>query len=277
MSRRKPLTVPGDTAYRYDGSIHGLYCCVHACVYSGRMPVDVIAADEEAPSLLPAQEIKTDAQKAQRVRDALAQKVCPRARELLETVFLSAMPRKGLPLVRFAVRAFEQGRQIVAMLQHPDVSPLLQAEQHLLGEAHLLKGFVRFSDYQGRLIATIRPKNFVLPFLVEHFAERYACEEFLIFDRTHRAALVWAQGQAHILPMEEAPVFGLSDEEALYRALWKQFYHTIAIQARVNPTCRRTHMPMRYWSEMTEMCEELAQGPRPIAGGPRPALPARKG
>ena len=52
--------------------------------------------------------------------------------------------------------------------------------------------------------------------------------------------------------------FPPADEtEEQYRALWRQFYKTIAIEARHNPKCRMTHMPKRYWENMTEMREYL--------------------
>lgn len=259
MSGRRPLTQPGDTALRYDGSLKGFYCCVYESVYSRQMPLDIWPAGQEQASLLPSRSVITDAGRAARVRDALAQKVCPRAQTLVETVFLSCLAQKEMPMLRFVVMAFEQGRQVVSMLHHPDVATLLGAERHLEGEAHLLKGFARFSDYEGRLIATIRPKNFILPFLAEHFVERFSQEDFLIYDRTHQAALAYVQQRARILPMEAPPVFDVSQEEAQYRALWRQFYRTISIEARENPVCRRSHMPMRYWSEMTEMQEYLPE------------------
>ena len=53
------------------------------------------------------------------------------------------------------------------LLSHIAVQPMLAARQNLLNEAHLLKEFLRFSDYDGALAATITPKNYVLPFLEE--------------------------------------------------------------------------------------------------------------
>ena len=44
-----------------------------------------------------------------------------------------------------------------------------------------------------------------------------------------------------------------SAQEAQFKALWKRFYNTIAIAARENPVCRRTHCPRRYWAHMTEL------------------------
>lgn len=257
MPGRKPLAIPSDIVYHYDGGLKGLYSCVHACVYSGRLPMAIWPEREARPSLLPAQWIDTEEEKAQRVRASIGRKISPRAQELVETVFLSCLPEKEMPLLRFLLLGYQEGGRVLNMMAHPDVHTLLRAEQHLHGEAHLLKGFVRFADYDGRLVATIKPKNFVLPFLADHFMERYSQEQFMIYDRTNQAALIHEHQCGQIVPMEALPAFEESDEERKYQALWKQFYHTIGIQSRENPRCRMTHMPKRYWSEMTEMKELL--------------------
>ena len=257
MPGRKPLATPHDVMYLYDGGLKGFYTCVHTCVYSGKLPLAMSSVQSAQPSLLPQQWIETDAEKAERVRTALAKKIDPRAQELVETVFLSCMQEKELPMLRFVLLCFEEGRKAINMMSHPDVSALLKAERHLTGEAHLLKGFIRFADYEGKLVAQIRPKNFVLPFIAEHFMERFYSEDFLIYDKTNRAALIYENGQGQILPMESIVLPEASEEELLYQALWKQFYRTIAIKARENPKCRMTHMPKRYWAEMTEMREYL--------------------
>lgn len=257
MSGRKPLARPSDIAYLYDGGLKGFYSCVHACVYSGKLPLAIWPEDKAEPTLLPQQWIDTDAEKAARVRAAIRQKISPRAQELVETVFMSCLPAKELPMLRFLLLGFQMGGSVTNRMQDPDVATLLKAERHLGGEAHLLKGFIRFSDYDGKLVAQIRPKNFVLPFLAEHFVERYSCEDFMIYDKTNHAALIYAHRRGQIVPMEEPPVFEASQEELYYRELWKRFYHTIGIKSRENPKCRMTHMPKRYWSEMTEMRELL--------------------
>ena len=34
--------------------------------------------------------------------------------------------------------------------------------------------------------------------------------------------------------------------------MWRAFYAHAAVEGRINPKLRRTHMPMRYWKNMTE-------------------------
>ena len=185
--------MPGtsDVIYLYDGSFEGLLCCVHESVYTHELPVDIQPEEAAQPTLFRQKYIAADEEKAARVYDSIPRKISPDAAALVQCVFLSCMPGKELAILRFLLLGYRRGRQTMYLLSHTAVQPMLAARQNLLNEAHLLKEFLRFSDYDGALAATITPKNYVLPFLKEHFCSRLKNETFLIFDRTHKAALVW--------------------------------------------------------------------------------------
>ncbi len=253
MHSQKPLVIPCDVAYRYDGGLSGLYTCIHACVYSGQLPMEIAPEAPAQPTLLPTRYIPTDPEKADRVRDAIQRKIALRAQEMVEDVFLSCLPDKEIRILRFLLLGFREGKRVLRMLDHMDVEPLYAAEKHLFRETHHLCGFIRFEDHGGRLIATIRPKNFVLPFLADHFIDRLSSETFMIFDRTHGAALIHEPGRSEIVRLEGVEKGNISEEEARYQALWRRFYKTIAIESRVNHRLRQGHMPKRFWPEMTEM------------------------
>ena len=256
MSGFQLLMEPKDIVYRYDGSLAGFYSCVYDCVYGRDLPLDIQAEKEAQVSLFAPRRIDTDFSRATRVRNAISQKISPRALELCEYVFLSCLPQKEMAMLRFIVLGFQTGSAIVNHMSEPVVDTMLKAEKHLRSEAHLLSGFIRFADYDGRLISTISPKNFVLPLLAPHFADRFSLERFLIYDQTHNVALVYENGRADLTELEgEWP--DISETERFYQELWTQFYHTIGIEARTNPRCRMTHMPKRYWENMVEMKPQL--------------------
>ena len=248
---------PADIVYIYDGSLPGFYCCVHEAVYGKQLPMQIVAEAEAEPTLFDVRLVRTDGEKARRVRASIPQKISPRALELVEAVFLTCMEQKELAVLKFLALGYCQGPKTPYLFGHEAVEPLLKAESHMMGETHLLKGFVRFSDAGGVLVSKISPKNFVLPFLAEHFVGRYSNENFLIYDKTHQAALVYQDRQAKIIPLEGIAFPEAGEEEESYRALWKRFYKTVSIEARENPRCRMTHMPKRYWENMTEMVEFL--------------------
>lgn len=259
MSGRRIVTQPCPLMYRYDGGLAGFYTCVFEAVYLRQMPVDIVSEADGQPGLIPEKWIAPDPQRALRVREGIARNISPRALELTETVFLSCMPHREMALLRFLLLGFQEGDKVLERLSHPEVAPLLKAERHLQGEKHLLLGFVRFEEHEGKLFATISPKNFVLPFMAGHFADRYTQETFMIYDKAHGAALVHESGQARCELVQaeafEAPMPG--ERELRFQALWKQFYKTIGIAERENPRCRMGHMPKRYWANMTEMKEFL--------------------
>lgn len=257
MHGKQPLASPADLVFLYDGSFDGFLCCVYHSVYTRQLPmaIDIIAIAQ--PTLFEQRLIETDNQQAEKVRRSIPQKICPAALKLVETVFLSGMEQKELAMLRFLLLGYRQGGKVMQMMGNPDVAPVMKAARHLEGERHLLLGFVRFSDYDGVLAATITPKNFILPFIAPHFTARFSQENFLIYDKTNKAALVYQDGEAKIVPMEGVEFPKADETETAYRVLWKQFYHTIAIEARYNPKCRMTHIPKRYWQNMTEMAELL--------------------
>ncbi|MDR1193449.1 MAG: TIGR03915 family putative DNA repair protein [Peptococcaceae bacterium] len=276
MPDPKPLALPADVVYLYDGSLAGFFCCLFESVYLRELPADICPAAEASPVLFSQKQIVTDQEKARRARESIPKKIGPRALELVRNVFYGCLKQKELALLRFLLLAYREGGKIMAMRGHPALAPLLRAEGHLLREQHLLKGFIRFADSEGALTAVIAPKNFVLPYLAGHFARRFGEETFMIYDQTHKAALLCQKRRWRIIPLEWMAPPPAGETEAYYQGLWRQFYQTVAIPSRSNPRCRMTNMPKRYWANMTEMAEmaevtEAAAGMRGVTEAPAPA------
>ncbi|MDR1619483.1 MAG: TIGR03915 family putative DNA repair protein [Clostridiales bacterium] len=249
--------------YMYDGGLPGLYSCIYDCVYADEMPAHIRRAGETAFGLFPQKEVATDERRALRVRNAIHDKISPAALELVETVFYSCLKDKELHILRFLLLGFATGPAVMRMPGDARVHALKQAERHFWREQHLLLGFIRFTDYEGFLAAAITPKNYALPFLARHFCERYRHESFMIYDKTHSMALVYKEYKPEFVRLEKFCFNPPPEKEESYRALWKQFYNAIAIEARVNLKCRMTHMHKRYWENMPEMEDALLPGAPP--------------
>ena len=244
-----------ETIYRYDGTFEGFLCCVFDSYVYKEYPAGFQDGDSLEPSLFPARQVETDPRRAERVLVSLG-KIDPYARELVVKGFLTCAPERERILYRFVRALYSRGRPLLRCLSDDAVLPLLKAVRHLDGEVHLLKGFTRFSEFEGMLAGEIQPKNRVLPLLRPHFCDRMYNEVFILYDRTHREALVHRPGQWAIVPLESFEMAAPSAREAQYRRLWKRFYDTVEIKERHNPKLRRTHMPKRYWGTMTEFQDE---------------------
>lgn len=244
-----------ELVYCYDGSFDGFLCCVFES-YAKREVLTAITRDEDfVPTLYPTRQIVTNVDHARRVYRKIRQ-LSPDAASLIRRGFLTCMPEMEMHLYRLIVKLLKEGPRFLCSLSDETLYPVLKAVRFLGAEVEKLRGFVRFSDFNGVLGSEIEPKNRVLPVLRGHFCTRYQNERFFIYDRTHREVLFYTEGKSAILPLEHFEMAAPSQEEALFRRLWKQFYDTIAIRERENPRCRMTNMPKRYWSTMTEF-----QGP----------------
>lgn len=243
-------------AYLYDGSFAGFLTCVFESYARKERPVCFSTPADPRISLWPERAVETDEGHAGRVYRSLSARISRQAQGWVARGFLTCMPEKELRLYDFIRMGYQAGPVVTRDLTDPRVVPLVTALGHLKGEAHLLLGFVRFSEQGGILVSEIEPKNRVLPLMRAHFCARYGGERFVLYDRTHREALFYRPREWAIVPLEEFHTEGAEQEELDYRQLWKRFYDTVAIEGRYNPKCRMTHMPKRYWGTMTEFQTE---------------------
>lgn len=239
-------------SYTYDGSLNGFLTCVYEIYVHREAPAAFAGPETEQLSLFPQRSITTHPDHARRVLLSLPKRLGAEGAGWVTRGFLTCLPEKELHLFRFLAMGYERGPAFLRDLTDDRVAILGKALTHLKGEAHLLRGFVRFSDLGGVLVGEIGPKNRVLPLLRGHFCARYSGERFVLYDRTHREALFYEPRRWAIVPLEEFSPAAPGQEERDYRALWRRFYDTVAIEGRYNPKCRMTHMPKRYWHLMTE-------------------------
>ena len=191
-----------EMVYCYDGSFEGFLCCVFDS-YANREALTAICRDEDfVPTLFASRMIPTDRDHAGRVYRKVV-KCSPWAAELLRKGFLTCLPDREIHLYNLVQKLLREGPGFLGNLSDPVLYPVAKAVRHLEGEAHLLKGFVRFSDLGGVLGGEIEPKNRVLPILRGHFCARYLNEKFFLYDRIHHEALFYAAGKAVIRPLAD--------------------------------------------------------------------------
>ena len=264
-----------EMVYYYDGSFDGFLCCIFESYANKEILTAIYRDEDDIPTLFASRSISTDKNHANRVFRKVV-KCSSYAAELLQKGFLTCLPEKELHLYHMVVKLLKEGPAFLRNISDETLHPVFTAVRHLNGEAHLLKGFVRFSELGGVLGSEIEPKNRVLPLLRSHFCARYQGEAFFIYDRIHKEALFYAAGRAVIRPLDDFQMAPPDEMEAHYRVLWKRFYDTIAIKERENPRCRMTNMPKRYWNTMTEFQGEDHFKPRSSSAAD-PALSAPGG
>lgn len=156
-----------------------------------------------------------------------------------------------------AARNIPDSTKIMEHLSNPDVAKVFEMSRRVSNEAHMYKEFIRFRELSnGILFSEISPKSQVLTCIAGHFSDRFPLENWMVYDKTHHAALVHRAEQkwgivwdAEVNPGSSLEV---SKDEGEYEKLWKVFFESISIKERENPHLQRSNLPMRYRREMPE-------------------------
>lgn len=149
------------------------------------------------------------------------------------------------------------GQKVLLSLGEPCVYRIFELCRATNNEAYRHLEILRFSELEnGVLFATIHPKDYVLPYIAEHFTDRLPMENFMIYDETHQLVIVHKAGKNYMLAdatdLDLDKIKRYSNDELEYRKLWLTFFDHIAIDSRKNSRLQMQHMPKRYWADAVE-------------------------
>ena len=181
--------------YIYDKTYEGFLTCVYHHWYT-----------EKAEGIFPdrlyqldlcryAMTVETDAGRAVRVHDAIAEKISKGDAQRVYQVFCSNEPEKEMKLVRYIEFGFKSGSKIRLLHGDPVVKAVEAAERRVGLEVHRMCGLIRFSEVLNTennnllLYAKIEPDNDILEFLAPHFSDRFKSEPIIIHDLAREKAL----------------------------------------------------------------------------------------
>lgn len=245
-----------DLAYTCDGTLAGILCCVFESYTRRELPFAILTDD--VPTLFPTRQVETIEPNALRVYRSI-ERISDEVRYWVDTVSLSCVESKAETLFRFIRLAYSHGARVTSMLTNKTVCDTFKLLRAVKNEAGMMNEFLRFSDYNGALIAEIEPNCITLPLMRAHFVSRYPEETFLIYDKAHGLALFYRPYEAVLREIDDLELPDADETELAFRALWCGYYDSIEIKGRHNPKCRMNHMPKRFWKHMTEMNPALRE------------------
>lgn len=203
--------------------------------------------------------VETDYEKAVKVARTMQNKVSPEVYEFIQKTSVSFDLGKADAIYRVIILALKMGNRVLDYLTEPSVQFLMELERHISNEIQREIQFLRFEELaNGTLFARINPKNELLPYLAEHFSDRFSGENWLIADTVHGGVLAHEKNRGCTLTRAEEVDFdalelSYSEGEELWQKLWKRFVDSIAIQERVNPKLQMQMLPLRFRKYMKEM------------------------
>ena len=248
--------------FTYDGTYEGLMSVVFEA-YRLDARVERIQPEEayvaslfERPTY-----VETDAAHATRVRKGTVAKASARADKLLHRAFHTERPDVEMRIYRFLRLAFDGGEDPTEHYGHDDVLQLHRLDKQMGREIHRMHAFVRFQKTRdGLYYSVVQPDFNVLPFLGEHFADRYADQDWVIYDSRRHFGLHYDQQRTRYVTFDETPARALetlsrdviTDDEPFFQELWKTYFKHTNIEERKNMKLHLQHVPKRYWKYLVE-------------------------
>lgn len=275
-----------------EDSLEGIFTGLYEA-YALRRPLSEIRlqAGEETNYRLFSEyrHVAPDAEKTEKVVRTLQKRFGMKDYEILCLALSSGDEDKAQAIFGTVAWGLKNGRRggILSYLTNPDVHRVMEMSRYAHNEMHHLLGFLRFQEIEGGILyAAIAPQNHVLPFLAEHFSDRFPTENFLIHDEkrdiyaVHPAGKAWflvagdlgrgadAGGEDTVgadvvsagdVGAEAAPaerIAALTAEEEYYQELFCCFCHKISIKERKNLNLQRNLLPLHFRKYMVEFAEK---------------------
>ncbi len=250
------------TIYVCSDTITGLYSAIYDAWKSRKGEVECgigFKGNIEVELFCDYVEVEESLQKSVAVENLLRKNLGPVAYWDIYHAALSPDFEKGDAILgtMLVAKTLPDSRKIMNYLSHPKVEKVFELSRFVGGEAHSLKGFLRFQELKnGVLYSKITPKSSLLTCIAPHFADRLPQENWMIHDKTHQMFAVHEKGKQWVIfedegfEIEDKILF--SEKEQKYAKLWQGFCQTIAIESRNNPACQMQHLPLRFRPNMVE-------------------------
>ncbi|MDR1344592.1 MAG: TIGR03915 family putative DNA repair protein [Tannerellaceae bacterium] len=250
------------TVFRYDKSLEGLLTCIFDAYSRRSFPEQLISLTEPLPMFAgETHEVITEHAKAERVWTGLERKLTRPVCGMLIHVWLSELPGSDELLMRYIFKAFNTSESIATNFADTDVLEVKKVAAKVSREREQLTQFVRFQKAaDGIFFAPVSPIYNALPLSLDYFTNRFADQQWLIYDLKRRygyyydlatASEVTLDNDEHLLSGKLNDAL-MAQDEKLFQSMWRDYTISLAIRQRLNPALQRQHMPRRFWKYMPE-------------------------
>ena len=247
--------------YVFDGSLEGLLTAVFE--YFERKPKTVaLKVDKvfQPDAFTETLHIVNNRYKADRVWQGLQKKLDKQWRRRFYCAYLAELPEIYDALFHFTCYIFANKDGAEKNYGNSHVLAISQSATKVEREKHRMEAFIRFQHTaDGMFYCGIDPDFNVLPLIVKHFKDRYADQQWIIYDLKRHYGLYY-----DLLSVEEVNIDintaslkqpnkqQLNEKEELYANLWKDYFKSTNIESRKNTKLHLQHVPKRYWKYLTE-------------------------
>jgi probable DNA metabolism protein len=248
--------------FLYDNSFNGLLTAVFDAFYRKQFPEKIVPETTQLPWFSETFTVVTDVEKAERVLSGLQKKLSKSALQMLFTCFLSEMEEVAMLIFNYIRKALLAEKSIELNFADADVLELSKIYRKVQREAERMRQFVRFQKTaDGIFFAVFEPLYNILPLNSEHFEDRFADQQWIVYDLKRGYGLYYDLEKTEIIRLDNleiSPQTGqlspdkLDEYEGAFQQLWKDYFKATTIKERINLKLQRQMMPKRFWKYLTE-------------------------
>jgi len=248
--------------FRYDKTFEGLLTSLFDA-YSLKLFPDKLLSDKEPEPLFTetGHHVTTCEEKSRRVWNALLKKLPERGGNMILHVWLSELAGSDELLFRYMRKSFDHTQSIAYNFGDSDVLEIAKLARKVAHEALYIKQFIRFQKATDDIFfAPIRPIYNALPLTINHFTERFADQQWVIYDLQRKYGYYYDLHNSREITFtdnddslrEKLDESLMAEDETLFQQLWKSYFKALTIKERINPRLHRQHLPVRFWRYLTE-------------------------
>lgn len=244
--------------YLFDSTFEGFLTAVYEAYYRRESPDEITPEGEYIPNFLTkAVMIPTDESKAQRVSEAIENKISKEAARNIFYAYLSDLPGSCTFAYHYILLGFKVGSLVDHHLHETAVLHVHKIRNKVNLEVQRLVGFIRFAAIGKSLYyAVIEPDHNILGLITPHFTNRLSNENWIIHDTKRRLAALYNTEEWIITSLNKELSFSIGEDERFYQTLWKEYFETAAVTSRINTRLQKRLMPIRYWKHLLETQKE---------------------
>ena len=246
----------------YDKTFEGLLSAVFDAFNLKIFPDRLLPAGDIPPVFTDTTHTVASSEKhAGRVWQGLQKKLQKKVCNMLTHVWLSELKGSDELLFRYICKTFATTKKIQFNFGDADVLEVEKIARKVAHEGHYLKMFVRFQKAADNIFfAPIRPQFNALPLAINHFTDRFADQQWVIYDLRrqygyyydlHTTQEITFKDDDHLLSGKLDESLMAADEK-LFQDLWKGYFKAMTIKERINPRLHKKNMPVRFWPLLTE-------------------------
>lgn len=242
----------------YDGSFEGFLTTVFKIYELDSFNANIASKNNSNLLMLEnATTVETSEKLFKRVKSGIIKKAGINIYNEIATTFCSSNQNKENIVFEYLKLVFAFSKKARLMLQNKAVINYNALLKKVTYERHRMLGFLRFTETaDGVLYANYSPDNNITSLILNHFANRFSTEDFIIHDEKRNVFGVYSAQFNKFFIYENKDAFNSitpSKSEHFFQKLWQQYYNNAPIKERENLKLRNQHMPTRYHNYLTEI------------------------